>query len=200
MRKLGWLTLLVAALAPGIVLAQKNQAVKDIDAYCKNIDAAVKKRKEPDRVFADTASETSKHERWKSFASTKALEKFRKRQEVYTTAYNWLSSGKIVGSNFTLSSPSGDWAKYVYHWFRADGTLAREESEYRTFMGDFIVIRRRYFDTKGRHLKSSVRFLDLTTGKPKDAGEGVMGDDPKEVDYYKKTSELPFAGLLKKKY
>lgn len=199
MRKLTWLALLVAVAAPVAVVAQRAQTAKDIDAYCKTIDAAVKKHKEPDRVFADTASETSKHEKWKSFASTKALERFRKKQEVYTIAYNWLSGGKIVRSNFTLSSPSGDWAKYVYHWFRADGTLAREESEYRTFMGDFIVIRRRYFDSKGRRLNSTVRFLDLTTGKPKDAGEGVMGDDPKEVDYYKKTSELPFARLLNKK-
>ena len=199
MSKLGWLALLIAALAP-VALAQKNlTTVKDIDAYCNKIDATVKRHKEPDRVFADTASETSKHETWKGFASTKALEKFRKKQEVYTISYNWLNGGRIVRSNFTLSSPSGDWAKYVYHWFRADGTLAREESEYRTFMGDFIVTRRRYFDTKGRHLKSSVRFLDLTTGKPKDASGGVMGDDPKEVDYYKKTSELPFAHLLKKK-
>jgi hypothetical protein len=199
MRKLGWLALLIAVLAAGVLAQENLTTVKEIDTYCNKIDAAVKRRKEPDRVFADSASETSKHEKWKSFASTKALEKFRKRQEVYTIAFNWLSGGKVVRSNFTLSSPSGDWAKYVYHWFRADGTLAREESEYRTFMGDFIVIRRRYFDSKGRHLKSSVRFLDLTTGKPKDASEGVMGDDPKEVDYYKKTSELPFAHLLKKK-
>ena len=67
-------------------------------------------------------------------------------------------------------------------------------------MGDFIVIRRRYFDEKGKEIGGSVKYLDLFTRKPKkpEAG-GVMGDDPKEVNYYKKTSKLPFAHLLKAK-
>jgi hypothetical protein len=192
------IVLLAFFIMPAAASAQRA-TIKEIDTYAKSVDAIMKQRKNPDRVFADTASETSTREKWKSFASANALEKFRKKQEVYTTSYNWLSGGKIVASNFTYSSPSGDWAKYVYHYFRPDGTLAREESDYRTFNGDFIVIRRRYFDARGKQISGSVKYLDLATRKPKAAPDGVMGDDPKEVDYYKKTSKLPFVRLLKAK-
>lgn len=87
--------------------------------------------------------------------------------------------------------------KYVYHHFREDGTLARVESDYRTFNGDFMVVRQRYFDRAGKQIKNSVKFLDLKTRKPKDASSGVMGDDSDDVDYYKTTSKLPFASLVK---
>lgn len=178
--------------------ANKNAEVKRIDALCKKIDASRKRAKSPDLVVADTADINSKRSKWRKFASEKALEKFRTRNETYTIAYNWKQDGKIVGSNFTHFSPSGDWAKYIFHYFRADGTLAYVETDYRTFMGNFKVIRGHYFDVKGKQIKSTARFLDLRSGKPKKHKGGVDGDDPKEVDYYKKTSKLPFAHLLGK--
>jgi hypothetical protein len=184
-----------------VSLAQpgKTAAVKEIDAFRSTVDAIVKKRKTPDRVFADTAGMDDAKSKWRSFASPKALERFRKRSETYIVAYNWLDGGTISASNFTFFSASGDWVKYVNHYFRADGSLALVESDYRTFNGDFMVVRRRYFDPVGRLVSKSVKFLDLKTRKPKDARSGVMGDDPNEVDYFKKTSKLPFAHLLKGK-
>jgi hypothetical protein len=172
--------------------------VKEIDAYSKTVDALVKRQKSPDRVFADTADMNATRERWRSFASIRALDRHRKKSETYSIAYNWLKGGKIAASNFTLFSGSGDWIKYLNHYFRPDGTLARVDADYRTFMGDFMVIRRRYFDRSGKQISSSVKYLDLTTQKPKKPEDGgVMGDDPKEIDYYKKTSKLPFAALMK---
>jgi hypothetical protein len=197
------LTLLVAVLLTFVVVpvyaaAQSGKpAIREIDAYVKTVDAIVKRHKDPDRVFADPADMNSSREKWRRFASVKALDRFRKKSETYSIAYNWLGSGKIVASNFTLFSASGDWAKYVNHYFRPDGTLARVDTDYRTFMGDFVVLRSRYFDSKGKQIASSVKYLDLTTRKPKDPGEGVMGDDPKEAEYYKKVSKLPFARLMK---
>src|SRR5436190_11162381 len=190
-------SLAVVLLFAAAVCAQSS--VKEIDAYSKAIDAIHKGNKTPELVFADTADQEDTKPKWRKFASEKVLDKFRENSETYTIAYNWRRGGRIVASNFTLFSGSGDWAKYVYHCFRPDGTLARVESEYRTFMGDYIVIRRHYFDASGKQIKSSVKFLDLTTRKPKKPEEGgVMGDDPKEIDYYKKTSKLPFAHLSKK--
>lgn len=191
------LGLLLLAWIPAF--AQRS-AIKEIDAYCKTVDSIRDKRKSPELVFADTAAQEDTKAKWRRFASEKALEKFREKSETYTIAYNWRNNGKIVASNFTLFSGSGDWVKYVYQYFRPDGTLARAETEYRTFMGDFIVIRRHYFNTAGKQIGSSVKFLDLNTHKPKKPEDGsVMGDDPKEVDYYKTTSKLPFAHLLKGK-
>src|SRR5688500_15178485 len=83
-----------------------------------------------------------------------------------------LNGGKVVPSNFTLFSPSGDSVKYVYHHFRTDGTLARVESDYRTFNGDFMVVRRRYFDRAGKQIHQTAKFLDLKPRKPKDASAG----------------------------
>lgn len=202
MKKLTFIVATVLFLSglSSVTFAQtaKTSDVKSIDAYCNTVDAVRKKRKTAELVFADTADIESDKEKWQSFASEKALEAFRKKTETYTIAYNWRNAGKIVASNFTLFSPSGDWVKYVYHYYRADGSLARVESDYRTFNGDFMVVRRRYFDTTGKQLTQSVKYLDLKTQKPKKAPDGVMGDDPDEVDYYLTTVKLPFAHLLKK--
>lgn len=197
MKKIAAVRLLVAflfALSSG-VFAQTAE-IRRIDAYVRSTDAA--KTKRPELVFADVSDYTTNEKaKWRKFASEKALDKHRNRTEVYTIAYAWRKAGKLVASNFTLSSPSGDWVKYVYHHFRRDGTLARVESDYRTFNGDFMVVRQRYFDRAGKQIKNSVKFLDLKTRKPKGASSGVMGDDSDDVDYYKTTSKLPFASLVK---
>jgi len=172
--------------------------VKAIDTYANTIIAFTKKRTNPKLVFADVSNtETEQPSKYQKFASEKALEKYRDKSEVYSIAYVWKKSGKVVATNFTLSSPSGDWVKYVFSYFRADGSLAMVESDYRTFMGDFVVIRKRYFDTAGKEIHKTTKIQDLKTRKPKKAPEGVMGDDPDEVDYYLTTTGLPFADILK---
>ncbi len=202
MRKIAFITALFVLsyfVASGNALAQGKASpeIKKIDAYIKTVDAVRNKLRKPSLIFADTADVNEDAEKWRSFATEKALEKFRDQSEVYTIAYNWKSGGKIVASNFTLSSPSGDWVKYNFHYFRADGTLALIESDYRTFMGDFMVVRRRYFNTNGKQIHLSAKVLDLKSKRPKKAPDGIMGDDPDVVDYYMTTTKLPFAGLLK---
>jgi hypothetical protein len=179
----------------------KTNEIRRIDAYVKTIDAFVKNKK-PHLIFADTSdySEESKP-KWRKFASEKALEKFREETgETYTIAYNWLRRGKVVKSNFTLFSPSGDWAQYVYHNFRADGSLALAESEMRTFNGDLIIVQDFYFDRAGRLLKKTVKYRDLQTNKPIKPTKEFLetkADFSDDVEFYKKTSKLPFANLLK---
>ncbi len=192
--------LLFLALSFAFDAAAQSTAsqVKTINTYCKQIDTVQKRRKTPELVYANTADENANKAKWRKFASEKALDKFREGSETYDIAYNWRSGGRLIASNFTHFSPSGDWVKYVNHCFRSDGTLARVETDYRTFMGDFKVIRNRYFNARGKQISSSVKYLDLQSGKPKDKGDGVMGDDPNEVDYYKTVKKLPFAKLLPK--
>lgn len=175
--------------------------IKSIDAYCKTVDAFVSRNKAPQFIFADVSdyTENSKSD-WKKFASEKELEKFRETTETYSIAYNWQKNGKIIKSNFTLSSPSGDWAQYVYHHFREDGTLAKAESEMRTFNGNLIIIQDFYFDTKGKMVKKTAKYLDLKTQKPiKPTREFLEGkaNFSSDVDYYKSTGELPFASSLR---
>jgi hypothetical protein len=193
---------LVLLILPVAAQTRKNTEIKRIDAYVKTIDAFVKRNKRPHLIFADTSDyEAGSKPKWQKFASEKSLEKFREQAETYTIAYNWWQKGKIVKSNFTLFSPSGDWAQYVYHDFRADGTLAHVESEMRTFNGDLIIIQDFYFDRRGRLLKKTIKYRDLQTQKPiKPTKEFLAdyGDFSDDVKYYKKTSRLPFARLLKK--
>lgn len=200
MRNLALLSLIVIALGTANVSSQSKVKtppdVVAIDTYVRGVEAIRRKAKRPSLIFADASDIDAQAEKWQQFASEKALEKHRKASEIYTSSYNWLDRGKLVASNFTLSSPSGDWVKYNLHYFRSDGTLALIESDYRTFMGDFVVIRRRYFDEAGRQIHQTSKIQDLKTRKPKKAPDGVMGDDPDEVDYYVTTDKLPFAPLL----
>jgi hypothetical protein len=203
MKKFGLLAVLIAIFSL-FVSAQTNKKaeIKRIDAYVKTVDAFVKKNKSPHLVFADVSDyETDSKAKWRKFSSEKALEKFRETTETYTIAYNWKRNGKIIRSSFTLFSPSGDWAKYVHFYFREDGTLAKSETEMRTFVGDFAAQRDFYFDRKGRLLKKTIEYKDLD-GKPKQVAEDDLQNNlfflGKE-NYYKKTSRLPFASLLKRK-
>lgn len=193
------------AFQSSLVFAQTNKKaeLKRIEAYCKTVDAFTKRYKNPQLIFADTSdyNENSKP-KWRKFASEKTLEKFRETTETYSIAYNWRKNGKIIKSNFTLFSPSGDWANYVYHYFREDGTLAQAESEMRTFNGDLIIIQDFYYDRKGKLLKKTIKYLDLQTQKPITPTKEFLennGNFSDDVEYYKKTSKLPFANLLRRR-
>lgn len=207
MNKLSFLTCLIVFLLfqSSFVSAQtgKKAEIKRIEAYCKTVDAFTKRYKNPQSVYADTSDYNENDKpKWRKFASENALEKFREKTETYSIAYNWQKNGKIVKSNFTLFSPSGDWAQYVYHHFREDGTLAKAESEMRTFNGDLIIIQDFYFDRKGNLLKKTVKYLDLQTKKPVKPTKEFLENEGSffsDVDYFKKTSKLPFAHLLKRK-
>ena len=188
----------VFALLALPVFAQRGKTaeIKRIDAYVKTLDRFVKNRK-PHLIFADTSDyDAESKPKWQKFASEKALEKYRAEQsETYTVAYNWLQKGKIVESNFTLFSPSGDWAQYDFHYFRADGSVAKIASELRTFYGDLIVLRDFYFDNKGNVIRRTTRYRDLNTKKPvkKPKDSDFSGS---EVKNYKTVRRLPFAKLI----
>jgi hypothetical protein len=176
--------------------AQQNAAdIAAIEAYSKQMDAYAKRNAARGRLFADTSSYTDSNAspRWQEFRSKRALE----RAEAYTAATVWSRpSGEMV-AEFNLSSPSGDWAQNVNYYYRSDGTLAKIHAELRTFMGDLIVIRDRFYDPKGKVLREKTRYLDLNTRKPKKVDAGGFMDVPFEL--YAKTSDLPFYSLLNKK-
>ncbi len=207
MKKYGLLTIffLLCVFQVSTVFAQpqKIAEIKRIEAYCKTVDALVKRTKKPSLLFADTSDyNDDAKEKWRKFASEKSLEKYRENTaETYSIAYNWQRSGQIVKSNFTLFSPSGDWAEYVYHCFRADGTLAKAEQEMRTFNEDLILIQNFYFNQAGKLQKKTVKYFDLRSKKPiKPTKEFLrqIQELVSQIDFYKKVGKLPFAHLLKK--
>ena len=177
----------------GDEIAKTNVLVRSVDRFLKS---------EPKKlVFADTADFDEEKANWKLFESEDALDKFRENSETYTIAFNWKRHGRVIASNFTLFSPSGDWTKYVFHYFRTNGSVALVKSELRTFYGEFIVREDRYFDTHGRLIRKTIHYYDLTTGKPKKPTREMRENNPSlyRVDYFTSASKLPFANLLSEK-
>lgn len=168
--------------------------VKQIEAYAKTIQAFVEKEQKPHLVIADVADYNNAEKAiWKMFKSEEEFEEARETEEAYEIAYIWKKDGKIVAANFTYSSPSGDWAQYVYYVFREDGSTARADRELRTFLGDIIVNRIHIYDEAGKLLKETKTFRDLATQEPVKANENFQDID---VDIYKNVKNLPFASML----
>lgn len=173
----------------------KKAEIKRIDAYCKTLDSFVKKHKGAQLVFADVSDYNQNKQRWRKYNSEKEFEKAREKVEAYNIAYVWRKNSKIVMTNFTFSSPSGDWVHYIHHYFREDGTIAKVEAQLNTFYGNMTILRRFYFNRKGILLRKTTKYLDLQTQKPK----RYKGQDfyDNEVKIFKKINTLPFISLLK---
>ena len=176
---LAFKSLVLVFLASGIAVAQSRNtaAIKEIDQYVRSVDRIVENKRQRKFVIADIAEQEDKEAKWKLFVSEKALEKQRRTSETYTIAFNWKHRGRTVASNFTDFSSSGDWTQYVYHYFRPDGSAAYITTELRTFYGDYIVIHEQYFDVKGKRIRKSSKYLDLTTQKPKKPTDEMLDEN-----------------------
>ncbi len=183
----------------GITFSQnkKTTLIKQIDAYTKKIDSITKFQKDPTLIFADI-SQTSKP-KWRKFTSTKTLEKFREKTETYSISYNWTKNHRIVISTFTFFSESGDWANYVYYYFRQNGTLAKIETEYRTFYGHFVAIQNIYFSPNGKLINKTIKYYDFDDKPIKTPTEWLPDnkDQMSDFNFYKTIAKLPYSHLVK---
>ena len=103
----------------GVVAAQNP--IAEIDTYVRSVKKVTAGTKNK-IVVADTGDYEANKTDWKKFASEKALEKHRETSETYSIAYNWKKDGKVVATNFTDFSPSGDSTQYTSHYYLPDGT------------------------------------------------------------------------------
>ncbi len=181
------------------VHAQPNKVAKEkliasIEYYAESVKDFVENEGGPHIIIADVSDyNNSEQPDWKVYSSEAEFESARETEESYTIAYIWKKDGYVAAVNFTYSSPSGDWAQYMYYAFREDGSVARINRNLRTFMDDLIVNRTYIYDENGKVLKETTEFRDLRTDKPVKARKDFIDLD---VDFYKSTSELPFAELL----
>ena len=109
----------------------------------------------------------------------------------------WKVGAKIVGVKAADFTPSGAWARYTDHYFRSDGSLARVDSELRTFDGDYFIKQMLYFNEAGRRIRRVVNYYDLRTKKPKQMTSEMKAETNGylEFDQYKNTKKLPFAKI-----
>ena len=202
MKKLSLITLatLLFALQNAAVPAQTveaDKAVQAIEAYAKTIDEFVGKEGGPHLVIARVGDYNDEANLvWKKFASEAEFEKAE--IESYETAYVWKKDGRIVRVNVTYSSPSGDWVEYFFQTYREDGTLARVERDFRTFLGDVVVNHVRIFDENGKRLTETKTFRDLNTDKEiREEDAEYMNVEAGEA--YMNVADFPFAGLFDEK-
>jgi hypothetical protein len=189
-----WTLIVIMMLAIASYVSAQT-TVGQIDKYV----ASVKKiTNSAPIIVADTSADDGGRANWKRFASENALDKFRKKSETYSIAYNWKLKGKLAAAHFTDFSQSGDWTQYTYHYFRPDGSVAKVETELRTFYGDWIVVRNYYFDKKGNRIKRTAKYLDLTTRKPKKPEPDMASDNWSglSVKFYNTTRKLPFIKII----
>jgi hypothetical protein len=159
-----------------------------IRAYVRQVDQFVKLNQKRKRIFGDVGD---KQENWREFKG-KAARGETDPDDLDEVAYVWARKGKVVAAEFTFQSESRDWYHFVTYYFREDGTLAKIHSQLNTFYGGVTAIRDQYYGSKGRVLKSTARFLDIQTQKPKKKPN--FQDEPTPV--YLNVRKLPFFKLL----
>jgi len=169
--------------------------IDSVEKYC----AAVEEhggKKEADFIVGVSSQGSANSNGWRLFHSENELQKTWEEEGNKDAAFVWLNQGKINSTNFTLQSGSGDWALYTHHCFRQDGTVARIESELRTFNGNMIARRKWIFDPNGEKKKFTEEFLDLNTEKPKQPDADF---EDRETPLCRKVTDLPFYGIFQSK-
>jgi hypothetical protein len=159
-----------------------------INAYVKQVDRFMKRNDKRRRTFGDVGNEQAQ---WREFKG-KVAEGETDPADFDEVAYVWLRKGKVVAVAFTFQSGSRDWAHFVTHYFREDGTLAKIHSRLNTFYGGVSAIRDKYYSSNGKMLRATARYLDIETQKPKK--NPSFQDEPLPV--YLTVRKLPFFKLL----
>ncbi|HXM35473.1 MAG TPA: hypothetical protein VN920_09820 [Pyrinomonadaceae bacterium] len=173
------------------VLAQKTE-LGSIGSYTKSIDQFTRRNPKQRRLFGNAAGTEEKQDEWREFKSAKQMAG----ENLDESAFVWLKQGKVVTARFSFTSASGDWYHFVTYYFRADGTLAKIHAQLNTFAaagGGLSVVRNKFYHAGGRSLRTSTRYLDLESQKPRKRGEFM--DEP--IPLYKTVRELPFSKLLR---
>jgi len=134
---------------------------------------------------------------WKIFKTSKEMEGAGAEGAPNTQARVWVAPGGVTYVDMFFQSDSGDWAHFVDYCYRSDGTLARTESTYNTFLSEdqdgVSRVRKRDYDATGKVLRSKQRVLNLQTKKP--APKARFPDEPEPL--FPKLEELPFWNVVR---
>ena len=193
MRHLSSLLIILVTFSGAVSQTPKPDSVTSISGYAKAIERLTL-TKSKRRIFADISSGYENGpEDWKEFRSERERKQAETDGNMNQTAAVWTKNGKPVVAKLALTSPSGDWMHFINYYYREDGTLAKIQAQLNTFYGDVSVVREQYFQSSGKVIRSTTRYLDLHTRKPLRKPKDFFDQ---EVPVYKTVSELPFAKLL----
>lgn len=193
-RQINMFTVLV--LASSFAVLGQAAEVGRIESSVASLDEMTKSAVKPQLIFADISdfSDGKGKPVWKKFESEEALTDYREtRNETYEIAFVWMKDGQVAVSNFTLFSPSGDWAQYDLHYFRPDGSIAKIVSELHVTFLEFGLKRELWFDPKGIQIAATQTYSNLESGqrirKPKDSFDT-------DIKRFNTVSDLPFSSLV----
>jgi hypothetical protein len=110
----------------------------------------------------------------------------------------WSKEGAVVLVYCVFQSPSANWAHRIVYYFREDGSLAKIDARLNTSYSRMTTVRERFYDTSGRLLSSSQRFLALEAQKEKKPGEDGEEFIDEPIPIYRTVKALPFYAALNK--
>lgn len=174
-------------------MAQQKSEITQIDTYAAQVDRFIRRNPKSLRYFGKVSSVDENAARWSEFRTDAEMEKAGTGDNLNERALIWAIDGKLAGADFNFTSPSGDWVHLINYYFRKDGSLAKIDARLNTFYGELSVVRLQYFNAKGVLLKSTRKYLDLNTRKPKKPGGDFLDRD---VPVYPNVRALPFHKLL----
>jgi hypothetical protein len=159
-----------------------------INAYVKQVDRFVKRNDKRRRIFGNVGNE---EDQWREFKG-KVAKGETDPADLDEAAYVWARKGRVIAAYFAFQSGSRDWGHFVTYYFREDGSLAKIHSQLNTFYGNVSAFRDKYYSSNGRLFRTTTRYLDLDTKKPKKNPN--FHDEP--IPVYLSVRKLPFFKLL----
>ena len=184
--------LLGLLLVSSPVLARTTRVeVQLIDRYCKEVDRYV--RAHPSafvNVRQGSGVNNAGNGKWRRWPKARSAEAVDSNGD----ARLWRRNGKIIFVTFLFQSGSRDWALYVNNYYRPDGTIAKIDSELRTFYGDVSVERDWLYRPDGSLVSFDARCFKLSGHEPAQIDDNFID---KSVPLYQTVAHLPFQRLLR---
>lgn len=172
--KLWRLLLLVFILAfYSNVLAEDSKEVLEAEGVYKQCLRIEKDSTTKKIILVRQLLEDDKIGDWEKYDSKKDAE--------YNDEVHLFFVGKRLSSaRVRWGTPTGDWAKFTYYYYRENKALAYIINDYRTFCyGELRIVSRYLFNAAGKRIKLTKEFYDLITDKSIKGNDAI--DDPPEV-------------------
>jgi hypothetical protein len=178
--------------------ARRPPEVENIEAYVRGVDLLVDGAIEggaPFRVFAQLASR-GKTSGWREFADEDAFDEAVKTEQpgMVVLARVFMRTGSVAAVYASVGVEDG--VVWTDHYFRADGSLAKLDTRWRTLGGELQMVRERYYDAAGQLLWSWVEYVDLAAGTP--VAKLRPGLSEPKTDIYLRADRLPYHSLLRR--
>ena|SRR2546422_9460191 len=166
----------------------KSSQTAAINVYAKQIDRFMKRTNKRRHLFGNVGADKDD---WRQLKEKPAKGETDP-ADLNEVAYVWTREGKVVGVGFEFQSDSRDWGHIVTCYFREDGSLAKIHARLNTFYGDVTRIRENYYNSQGRLLRTTAKYRDVQTQKPRKNPN--FQEEP--IPVYLTVRELPFFKLL----